>query len=99
MARSWRFTKLSIACALLRITRVRVCAMHPFYSMGSQLVSASYLLFLAFVFCCCFFAIFLSFLPYFVFMLSLELGRCSSDIFLSSRPRTGLATACITRYG
>ena len=32
-------------------------------------------------------------------LLSLELGRCSSDIFLSSRPRTGLATTCITGYG
>ena len=31
--------------------------------------------------------------------LSLELGRCSSDLFLSSRPRTGLATTCITGYG
>ena len=27
-----------------------------------------------------------------VLLLSLELGRCSSDLFLSSRPRTGLAT-------
>ena len=36
-----------------------------------------------------------------VFMLSLELCRCSSDIFLSSRPRTystGLATRYITGY-
>ena len=32
-------------------------------------------------------------------LLSLELGRCSSDLFLSSRPRTGLATTCITGYG
>ena len=32
-------------------------------------------------------------------LLSLELGRCSSDIFLSSGPRTGLATTCITAYG
>ena len=32
-------------------------------------------------------------------LLSLELGRCSSDIFLSSRPRTGLATTCLTGYG
>ena len=31
-----------------------------------------------------------------VFLLpSLELGRCSSDLFLSSRPRTGLATTHI----
>ena len=28
-------------------------------------------------------------------LLSLELGRCSSDLFLSSRPRTGLATTYI----
>ena len=41
------------------------------------------------------------FLCVFVFflLLSLELGRCSSDLFLSSRPRTGLATTCITGYG
>ena len=32
-------------------------------------------------------------------LLSLELGRCSSDLFLSSRPRTGLATTYITGYG
>ena len=32
-----------------------------------------------------------------VFLLpSLELGRCSSDLFRSSRPRTGLATTYIT---
>ena len=30
-------------------------------------------------------------------LLSLELGRCSSDLFLSSRPRTGLATTCILK--
>ena len=32
-------------------------------------------------------------------LISLELGRCSSDLFLSSRPRTGLATTYITGYG
>ena len=32
-------------------------------------------------------------------LLSLELGRCSSDLFLSSRPHTGLATTYITGYG
>ena len=31
-------------------------------------------------------------------LLSLELGRCSSDLFLPSRPRTGLATTYITGY-
>ena len=41
----------------------------------------------------------LSFLFVFLLLLSLELGRCSSDIFLSSRPRTGLATTYITGYG
>ena len=35
----------------------------------------------------------------FFLLLSLELGRCSSDLFLSSRPRTGLATTHITGYG
>ena len=32
-------------------------------------------------------------------LLSLELCRYSSDLFLSSRPRTGLATTYITGYG
>ena len=32
-------------------------------------------------------------------LLSLERCRCFSDIFLSSRPRTGLATIYITGYG
>ena len=42
----------------------------------------------------------LSFLCVCVFLLlSLELGRCSSDLFLSSRPRTGLTTTYITGYG
>ena len=36
--------------------------------------------------------LFVVFVCLFVFLLSLELGRCSSDLFLSSRPRTGLAT-------
>ena len=39
----------------------------------------------------CRFCLFVLFL-----LLSLELGRCSSDLFLSSRPRTGLATTYIT---
>ena len=50
--------------------------------------------------------LFLSLCRFFLFvcvcvflLLSLELGRCSSDLFLSSRPRTGLATTCITGYG
>ena len=47
-------------------------------------------LFVAFFLCVCV-CVFL--------LLSLELGRCSSDLFLSSRPRTGLATTCITGYG
>ena len=43
------------------------------------------------------FIVFVLFL-FLVFMLSLELCRCSSDLFLSSRPRTGLATTYITVY-
>ena len=43
---------------------------------------------------CRFFCVFVFFL-----LLSLELGRCSSDLFLFSRPRTGLATTCIAGYG
>ena len=42
----------------------------------------------------------ISFLFVCVFLLlSLELGRCSSDLFLYSRPRTGLATTYSTGYG
>ena len=35
----------------------------------------------------------------FFLLLSLELGRCSPDLFLSSRPRNGLAITYITGYG
>ena len=35
----------------------------------------------------------------FSLLLSLELGRCSSDLFLSSRPRNGLAITYVTGYG
>ena len=47
----------------------------------------------------CFSTFSLSFVCLCFSLLSLELGRCSSDLFLSSRPRTGLATTCITGYG
>ena len=56
-------------------------------------------LFLAYVFCysCSFlFVVFVCFSFFFLF--SLELGRCFSDLFLSSRPRTRLATTYITEY-
>ena len=46
----------------------------------------------------CFF-VFVVFVFVFFLLLSLELGRCSSDLFLSSRPRTGLANTYITGYG
>ena len=57
-------------------------------------------LFLAYVFCYSCSFLFVVFLCVCVFLLlSLELGRCSSDLFLPARPRTGLATTCITGYG
>ena len=43
--------------------------------------------------------LFVVFVCVFFLLLSLELGICSSDLFLSSRPRTGLATTYITGYG
>ena len=98
MAHGWRYTKPSLASAPLR----RVYAMHWVYLVGSLRASPSYLcyifwrLFVFFCpFCCCFISLsFCRFCLVFVFMLSLELCRCSSDISLSSRPRsTGLATA------
>ena len=59
-------------------------------------------LFLAYALCyCCFLFVVSVFLrkrfsSCFVFILSLKLCRCSSDIFLSSRPRTVLTTTYIT---
>ena len=55
-------------------------------------------LFLACALCYCSFIIVVFVLFFVLFMLSLELCRCPSDIFLSSRPRTGLATTYITGY-
>ena len=61
-----------------------------FYFIGSLRVSASYLFFLAY-----FVLIFLNFnfLSFLSFLPSMELCKCYSDLFLSSRPRARLATA------
>ena len=105
MARGWRYTSKasSLASAPLFITRVRVCAMHPFYFMGSLRVSIhqeSYLSFLAFVFILLLFVfIFSLFVIFTLFLLSISrwsfLNTCSSDIFPVQQTRTGLATMYI----
>ena len=61
----------------------------PFYFFLAYALCYGFFLFVVFVFVSAF--VFLSML------FSLEL--CFSDIFLSSRQRTGLATAYITGYG
>ena len=62
-----------------------------FYLLVSFLVFVSSFVFLAFFFVLFFFL---------VVMLSLELCKCSPDIFLSSRVRSiGMATAYIAGYG
>ena len=71
MARGWQHTKLSLSSVLLYIARVlRVCAMHPFYSMDSLLWSlyrtylfshlllcTCFILFLLVFICVCFYFI------------------------------------------
>ena len=54
-------------------------------------------IFLVCVFCYSCSFLFVVFVCVFL-LLSLELGTCSSDLFLSSRPRTGLGTTYITGY-
>ena len=61
-------------------------------ALGLSFSSMCILLFL-FLSLCCFVCVCV------FLLLSLELGRCPSDLFLSSRPRTGLATTYITGYG
>ena len=70
----YRYTKLFLANAPLCVACVRVCAMHPYYFMGTLRISASYLSFLAFVlqFFSSFFILFL-FCFCFFFMLSLKI--------------------------
>ena len=111
MAHDWEYTKSSLASAPFGVARMRVLLQSIgyapricFYFMGYLHVSAPYLSFPVFLYLSCsvlfpFFLSFLYFVFVLVFMLSLELCRSSSDIFLSSRPRTGLATTYITRYG
>ena len=83
MARGWRQTELYPSSALFRVARV----------LRTLCVSASYLSFLAFAFvsffvCFLSFCRFLFFVPFYI--LSLEFFcRRSSDLFPSSRPRTG----------
>ena len=74
-------------------------------ALYQTLYRVPFYLFLARVFCYCSFLFVVSVLFRYVLflilicLLSLELCRCSSDLFLSSRPRTGLATTYITGYG
>ena len=66
----------------------------PFLYLFLTFALCFYSFLLSFLFCFCF-----SFCFYFVFMFSLEFWRCSSDFFLSRRPRTRLATTYIAGYG
>ena len=100
MARGWHYAKLFLSNApRLSFSDLCVCVCVFFPSIldikfvgrtsrGHTGVFCYSCSFLFVVFCVCVFL-----------LLSLELGRCSSDLFLSSRPRTGLATTCITGYG
>ena len=64
-------------------------------ALGLSFSSMCVLLFLFLSLCrFCLFAFFLLLL-----LLELGINRCSSDLFLSSRPRTGSATTYITGYG
>ena len=53
---------------------------------------------IAFCYCSFLFVVFV-FVVVFFFCSRWSFGRCSSDLLLSSRPRTGLATTYITGYG
>ena len=86
MARAWHYTKLTLSSALLLLFFWHdVCVLYflPNYYVLCVFVSFFY----SFLFRFCF-----------VFLLSSELCRCSSDLFLSSRPRPELATTYITGY-
>ena len=101
MACGWQYIKLSLWSALFCVARVlRFCVMHPFRL--SLRISASYHFFWHMLLYYCYLlfgvlALFLVFVHYFI--LPLERCRCPSDLILSSRPRTGLATTYITGYG
>ena len=82
MARGWRYTKLYISSSLL--LSFLACALCLKKNMNAPRPSPFFFCH----FCFCFYAL----------VGSLELCRCFSDIFLSSRPRTELATAYITGY-
>ena len=67
-------------------------------TMPNSLYRMPFVLFLACVFCYSCSFLFVVFDCLCFPLLSLELGRCSSDLFLSSRPRTELATTYIPGY-
>ena len=99
MARDWRYIPNPLLRGPIFALRActRACMRHvSVIFMGSPRVPASHLSFLVFAFCWWFS---LSFLTCFCFMLLLELCRCSSDLFLSSRPRIGSVATYITGYG
>ena len=77
-----------LAAGTMPTSLYRVPFFYLFLACSLCYYSFLFVVFVLFLFCFCF-----------VFVLSLELCRCSSDLFLSSRPRTGLATTYITGYG
>ena len=83
-------------CDPARVSDGSRLALYPTLSIEFLLsFSGMCILLLFFSFCrFCFVSLFI-----YLFLLSLELCRCSSDLFLSSRPRTGLATTYVTGYG
>ena len=106
MGRGWRYTKLSLSSALLRVARVLPfvllfaidvsihrffffflwipCpSLHPTYTTVYYTILSSLALFV-------FVVVFTLFL--FCFYALVGALRCPSDLFLSSRPRTGWAT-------
>ena len=77
------------------IARVRVYVIHPIHPIpfsffiGSRRLYAPNLLFSCYsIFVGIFYILRFPFFPFCFYALSLELWRCSSDIFLSSKPRT-----------
>ena len=77
------YAKPSLASTPLYIVRVRVRTIHPFFCWFRVHLCV---LLLVFVFCYCFPLLSVVFASFFVFMFSVEFCRCSSHIFLPTRP-------------
>ena len=94
----FRFPFFVLRHAYVFISKTLIAYLHPTYSFWCLLLCYCFCFVLFYFFSSLFCRFCLVFIIFNINMLSLDRCRCPSEMFLSSRPRTGLTTSCVTGY-